>query len=217
MVAPPELDILDAVIKRPRALGQRKLTIAEGGGKERVHLLPGRPHRQGRSRLTVKLRPQRGGVMLAYAGTAALAAAELLLGRPHVREVEPQTGAALLLVLPAVIGAFLVRPGEHTFASRMLAGVRLLTVVAALSSLWAAGALAVYASAPSGETEEEMARRLDQLEHLWTIGTWVAAVCGAVLVVAYLLGARIPAPRPGRWLASSENARGSRQHAYTAR
>ena len=191
-VAPAELDIYDAVIKRRTPPTQRDDTIAEGGGKERVHLVPARAHRQGRNRLTVKLRPQRGGVIVAYTATALLAAAELLLGRPHVREIEPQTGSALLLLLPTLIAAFLIRPGEHTFASRMLVGVRFLTAVAALAPLWAAGALAIYGTSRAGEGAQARIARLDRIEHLWTIGTWTACVCGSVLLVAYLLGARYP-------------------------
>ncbi len=199
-VAPAELDIYDAVIKRRTPATRRDLTIAEGGGKERVHLVPERGHRQGRNRLTVKLRPQRRGVLMAYTATALLAAGELLLGRPHVREIEPQTGAALLLLLPTLIAAFLIRPGEHTFASRMLAGVRVLTVVAALSPLLAAGALAIYGTPRAGETATARSARLDHIEHLWTIGTWSACVSGSVLLVAYLFGARYPSAA-GRFVA----------------
>jgi hypothetical protein len=196
VVAPVELDIRAASVRRLDVPGARKLTIAEASGKERVHLLPSRGHRRGHARLRAKMRPQRGGVMFAYVATSALAATELLLARPHVREIEPQTGSALLLLLPTLLAAFLVRPGEHTFAKRMLSGVRLLTAVTALAPLLAAGALALYGTKRENETPGMTIDRLDHLDRLWSMATLVACVAGAVLAVGYVVSARWP----GGWL-----------------
>jgi hypothetical protein len=58
--------------------------------------------------------------------------------------LDSQTSAAVLLVLPALLVAFLVRPGEHAIATRSLAGVRLLGLICAAAAF--AGAAMIGAS-----------------------------------------------------------------------
>ena len=53
-----------------------------------------------------------------------------------------QVAAAVLLILPALLVVFAVRQAEHPLLTRVLSGVRLLVMVAALASVAAAAALA---------------------------------------------------------------------------
>lgn len=52
-----------------------------------------------------------------------------------------QISAAVLLVLPALLAVFVVRQAEHPIATRLLAGVRALVLLAGLASVEAAAAL----------------------------------------------------------------------------
>jgi uncharacterized membrane protein YphA (DoxX/SURF4 family) len=74
----------------------------------------------------------------------------------------------------------------------MLSGVRILTVAAALAAVFAAAALAVFGTAPTGETTSQQAMRLDHLASLWDAATWVASGCGLALLIGYAISARYP-------------------------
>ena len=56
-------------------------------------------------------------------------------------ESDPASSLALLAVLPAILAAYLTRPGEHELASSLLIGVRLLIVLVGLVAVLAAATL----------------------------------------------------------------------------
>jgi hypothetical protein len=62
------------------------------------------------------------------------------------------SSAALLLVLPGVISTYLARPGEHYWVSRMLLGVRTLSVISAMS-VYLAAAVVVTGIVPGAVRE----------------------------------------------------------------
>jgi hypothetical protein len=74
--------------------------------------------------------------------TALFTAAILIVFATRLSELDGQTSAAVLLLVPAVVSAYLSRAGEHPFATRMLTGVRFLAL--------AGGTLAVILSAMIG-------------------------------------------------------------------
>ena len=80
---------------------------------------------------TVSLLPRRSGTVPA-AGIASIATAITLgLFASRLRELDGQTSAAVLLLLPAVLAAYLSRPGEHRFTTRALRAIRILAMISA--------------------------------------------------------------------------------------
>ena len=145
--APAEAEIVRA----------RAVVFAIRDGREReVRLLDEDPDAFGRAhlrfdppdpgdtvRLVVELRVQRSGFLRMAWSTCALAFALLVAGFLRLDEVagDVQSAAALLLVVPLVLAGFVERPGEHPFVSGLLVGVRVMTVLAAVCCLAAAGVL----------------------------------------------------------------------------
>jgi hypothetical protein len=74
--------------------------------------------------VTVKLRPRRGGVFLAIVIVAWLTTLVLAAIASRVGQLDAQTSSAVVLVLPAVLAAYLAREGEHAIAGRLRAGIR---------------------------------------------------------------------------------------------
>jgi hypothetical protein len=79
------------------------------------------------------------------AATIACAALTVLLwvASEHLVALDRQTFSAVLLVFPAILAVYLLRPGEHDFARRLLTGVRLCGLGVALLSLVVAAMLGV--------------------------------------------------------------------------
>lgn len=99
----------------------------------------------------VRLRPPARGAFAAITLVTAMSAVLLHLARSRLAELDGQTSAALLLALPVFLTAYLARPGEHAFVSRLLGGARLLGFVGALC------ALAVTALIASGDVRQQAA------------------------------------------------------------
>ena len=94
-------------------------------------------------------RPSLDGFLLAtywigLAATACLGFGIHFAAQLDSRPTDP--AVTLMLVLPGLIATYLVRPGEHVLASRLLRGVRVLTLVPGASLILAAAALAVHPS-----------------------------------------------------------------------
>jgi hypothetical protein len=96
-------------------------------------------------KVTCSLRPSLDGFVLAsyisgLLATLLLGVATSFVGRFTDRSPDP--AITLLLVLPGVFAALLVRPGEHVLASRLLRFVRGLTLIPGIALFTAAAALA---------------------------------------------------------------------------
>lgn len=88
--------------------------------------------------VTLKLRPRRGGAFLAIVVVAWLTALVLGAIASRLGRLDTQTSAAVVLVLPAVLAAYLAREGEHAIASRLRAGVRVGGLLISFSAFLAA-------------------------------------------------------------------------------
>lgn len=86
----------------------------------------------------LRLRPHRGGTFLAIVVVAWLTAALLLVISERLARLDGQTSAGVVLALPAVLTAYLVRTGEHPIASRLRAGIRMVGLLIAGLALTAA-------------------------------------------------------------------------------
>lgn len=128
-------------------------------------------------KLRVRLKPS---VMFAPLAISAVTSGVLLGGwiaRVHGVHPHRDAATALLVVLPALFGAYLV-PGEHRLVRRLYRGLRLLVLLAALTSFAAASLLAMH------------------LPHNWTYWSWV----GLLLVSVTSTAAIVFAVVRSKWL-----------------
>lgn len=114
----------------------------------RAHLYIPRSHETRAGLLQVGLRTARHGLLPAAILTGALLTILLTLYSLRADQIvgQSETGAALLLLVPAVLAGMLVRPGEHAMARVLLRGPRLMTTILGVLPLVAAAGLV---SAPS--------------------------------------------------------------------
>jgi hypothetical protein len=122
----------------------------------------------------VLVRASPDGLLRASAVSACFSAVLLLLATlvaNRLGERQADSSAALLLVLPGVISTYLARPGEHHLVSRLLLGVRTLTVASGMV-VYTAAAVVVSDVAPG------------LVREIWAGLTVVATVIAIVLTVA---------------------------------
>jgi len=122
----------------------------------------------------VLVRASPDGLLRASAVSACFSAVLLFLATlvaNRLGAARADSSAALLLVLPGVISTYLARPGEHHLVSRLLLGVRTLTVASGMV-VYVAAAVVVSDVAPG------------LVREIWAVLTVVAAVIAVVLTVA---------------------------------
>jgi hypothetical protein len=124
----------------------------------------------------VQVRAVRAGFLRSALVLSALVAALLAVGEERLPVItsKAEAAAALLLAIPTLLAAFLIRPGEHEMVSRMLVGVRALLVGSAACTLVAAALI----SGGYG---------LDTATHVWNLGKWVAAGLAGAMLASYAL------------------------------
>jgi hypothetical protein len=183
--APEEMDIVLATLDylaAPEHAGQDVVhrTTADTGSQSRAHLYCAEDDALS-GRAIIFMRMQRSGFLNAAVLNAALVTVLLAFGARGLEALsDPQQGqlaGPLLLIVPTVIAAFIVRPQEHGLATRLLKGVRLLLLVTVGCSIAAAGMLAL-------NLED------DQLQRLWDIDLYVAAFATLMLIGSRLGGGR---------------------------
>lgn len=103
---------------------------------------PTRVERDDQGYAQVWFRNEIAGVFAAAVAISVLTCLLLWGVRSRLVDVDGQTGAAILLALPVLAAGYLIRPGEHAFATRLLAGVRALTLIVSVCALLVAGLLA---------------------------------------------------------------------------
>lgn len=89
-----------------------------------------------------RLRARRSGTFVALAITSVIMAIVITIVATGIGRIDVTTAVAVLLVFPAVVAAYLARPGEHAFATRLLAGGRVTALLSASCSLIVAALLA---------------------------------------------------------------------------
>jgi hypothetical protein len=137
---------------------------------DRVHLYVTGASRSTVGAMRVRFRAELIGLPLTAPALGALTAALLLLASSRVSRVSNEAGAAVLLLGPTLLAAFLAGPGEHPMATRLLLGVRVLVVGSGLTALTAAGALAAEYH-PS------------KLECIWTWTTAASCLFALLLIL----------------------------------
>lgn len=172
IVAPDDVLVSDAVMVAsqwsPEEAEQVTYDVSVAPQCERAHLnvsmiatkedddMDGEKARADSAAVVLTLRARRTPAFWGLWITALLITLMLALVRWRVRDLEATDAAALLLVFPALVAAYLARPGEHVLAARLLGGVRFLALLAAVCSLAAtamiAGGLLQTASAKTNAT-----------------------------------------------------------------
>lgn len=120
---------------------------SDQGPRPRIHLMTSRHEPE--LRVILRVMAPRGGTIRAALLTALFTAAVLTFGAFRLTElVKAKDGVATILVsVPAVIAAYLSRPGEHLLTTRLLFGVRLAILIAGVASF---AASAVLLAGPRG-------------------------------------------------------------------
>jgi hypothetical protein len=121
----------------------------------------------------VRFRSPSSGVLVAATTASVMLTTLLWVAAEHLPTLDHQTFSAVLLVFPAILAAYLLRPGEHAFARRLLVGVRLCGLGVAICSVAVAALLGVAPLTPGQST---WAHRIAA----------VATVLAAILVIGLL-------------------------------
>lgn len=191
VAAPPGVDIVQ-IIAKPAVPEPRQSAIRSRGLTPHVHIrVPATP--PSRYNAKVLVRTSRQGWLTASWLVAILIAIIMAVGLADLSVFYPAshgavseeagTAATLLLALVGVIATWLVRPGEHPLASRLLEVVRILILVDVAAVLVGTGDLVLHSST-SGRPKG-----------LWLVLSVVAYVVAGFVTLARLF----PVAPPKRW------------------
>jgi hypothetical protein len=143
-----------------------------------------------RYRATVYVRISRSEWLAPALLVAIIIAVVIVLGRLNLQYLFPakaaggsgeaDTAATLLLALLAVIATWLIRPGEHPLASRLLSSVRALILLDVVALLICTGDLVLHLPA----------RRLP--DNLWTALAWGSITVAVMVTLSWLMPRRLP-------------------------
>jgi hypothetical protein len=103
---------------------------------------PSAVERDDRGFATVWFRNEVPGTFMAAVVVSIVTCLTLWGARTRLAELDGEAAAAILLALPVLVASYLIRPGEHAFATRLLLGVRLLALLVGICALLVAGLLA---------------------------------------------------------------------------
>lgn len=176
---PPDLEVL--ACQMHVGDGRGTVQLVEGSAGRRAHVYVSNLARDATAQVRVATRARRPGILRAAPAVAILNALMLTGGAFRLTELLADSGGAatLLVLVPALLAAYVARPGEHGLVTELLLGVRRALFLSGALSTAAAAALLVQL-------------RGDVLEATWWALTGLAWGVALILVVSYLL------PRAGR-------------------
>lgn len=170
---PPELQIsASQVLVETNDL----VYVTEGiNAGSRAHAYVGQEDPQSEGFVSVWLRAPRTGLLRASLVVTALTALLLFffLDEERIASVAANEPVAILLAVPALVSSFIVRPGEHSLATRLLMGIRLAVGLSGLSAYVAATLLVAEVSDPT-------------LLCWWGVLAIVAGICFLSTLVAFI-------------------------------
>jgi hypothetical protein len=185
VAAPTGVDIV-RIVTRPADRSKPSAPVRRTGFSPHVHIsIPAiSPLRY---RATIYVRTSRSGWLFASFLVGILIAAVLMLGRHRLAvfytskgTVSQEAGiaATLLLTLLGVIALWLIRPGEHPLASRLLLVVRGLIFIDVTALLVGTGDLVLHTG------------RLPTA--LWSVLAWTSTVIAVMLALSWLMPRELP-------------------------
>lgn len=165
---------------------------AVSNGKQRVHLHVSRPASY-TGVATVYLRPRPSTIVRSATITAALTAVLLAIValRPASFQTNLGAAAALLLLVPGGLSAYVARPREPEVATQLVLGLRFLALSCGLWAFLAAGTLVAGRSCPDATTRGSVCEHWSGTGYV--VGAW--AFC-AFLTLLVLLRTLRNASRP---------------------
>jgi hypothetical protein len=98
----------------------------------------------------LRFRSPASGVLIATTIASLMLSALMWVASERLASLDRQTFSAVLLVFPAILAAYLLRPGEHAFARRLLTGVRLCGLGVAVCSVAMSALLGAAALTEAG-------------------------------------------------------------------
>jgi hypothetical protein len=149
----------------------------EHGSLSKLHLYVWKTPNTAIGLVEVELHARRETFVQSAALTALLATALLGAGLHFRPRLEVDAGTTLLLLLPSILAVYVVQPGEHAMAARLVRSVRGFAVVSGLAMIVATGSLIVAHGKPASET------------------AWIGATVAAGIASVVLIGAWIQARR----------------------
>jgi hypothetical protein len=190
VAAPPGVDIVQVIASPAVETDRGQAVVRSRGLSPHVHIrVPA--NTPTRYRATILVRTARQGWLTASWLVAVLTAIIMGFGQADLpvlfpggaASAEAGTAATLLLALVGVIATWLVRPGEHPLASRLLEAVRILMLADVAAVLVGTGDLVLHrATSPLPED------------------LWLALFWTSVVVAGFVTLARVfPVAPPERW------------------
>jgi hypothetical protein len=181
VAAPGDLEI-DSAQLRSYPRGPVTADDTDIGGTRRAHLYVSDVRSGLRARAFVYVRHQRDSYLWSAFLTALLVLFLLAVGLSQLDEIlgeggDTQTAAALLLIAPTLLAAYIARPDGHPLASKILLGVRLLVVATGLCAVVGAGVLAARFSTSTADG-------------IWTVDLAIAGVVTLCLLASLILPRR---------------------------
>lgn len=161
--------------------GRDNVRLIEGVAGRRAHVYVSNLARDATAQVRVATRPRRPGLLRAAPAVATLNALMLTGGAFRLTELLDDSGGAatLLVLVPALLAAYVARPGEHGLVTELLLGVRRALFLSGALSTAAAAALLVQLG---GNT----------MEAVWWTLTGIAWAVALILALSFVL------PRAGR-------------------
>jgi hypothetical protein len=178
VAAPRDLEIGAARLELTDAATNADVTTPDPTPGYRAHLYTAGVAAGSKANVVAEIYARRSGLIRASLFVGALAFLMLLGASFHLDRIaspdQSQGATGLLLLVPTLLAAYIVRPGEHQLATTSLLGVRL--------AVAGAGASAVFASAliAAGYGTCEW------FDRLWLIPLGASGVCTASLILSYV-------------------------------
>jgi hypothetical protein len=143
VTAPTGIEITKALfVATPSHDGERPAEDEVGFANEAVHMQLRDVPRSWAGTGLVTFQASRVGILSAAPVLAAMTSVLLFIGTQRTAQITPEPGAALALLIPTLLAAYLAQPGEHRLSTRLLLGVRGLVAGSGICSFVAVGALA---------------------------------------------------------------------------
>jgi hypothetical protein len=177
VVAPEQLEVVRMRLDGVTGTSDYKQTADSTGVGRRAHANVAGAPRSATGTITVDLRAERAGLVRGAPLFAALVLGSLILLTIDAKHVENDAAAAMLLVVPGVIAAFIIRPGEHRLATNVMLGIRALVAASALCAFIASAYIA------TGFKNGALHRHLKP-------PTWASGCILALLLLSYFLPRR---------------------------
>jgi hypothetical protein len=176
IIAPPTLQIVFSELRTYSERGGAATIVMRAGATDsQVALQPAADVPAGsQGVVVVGFQADRVGLIRVAPLLGAFIFAILVIGKARLDKIHEDAAATLLLAVPTLFAALIVRPGEHALARRLLIGTRTLVLITGLATFVAAASLTGGWSHQTQHT-------------IWNWAAWVTLVATVLLVIEMLV------------------------------